>query len=462
MRNRRTALVFLAVVCFALRAPAFAQSPDPVLEELKRQVLQAQDTLQKQQAVIEALQRRIAELEKANASAVTKEELKSQLAVESKKSPSELPEGLKGPRIGTQIFFSYQNANAWSGIKDESSSYSAFAVKRAYLDVNWDVNAWMSARVTPDIYGTTLAGGQYVFRLKYAYANFHWKGNEFFNTPFVEAGIIHTPWIDYEEQINRYRCVEPTFLDRNGIYSSADIGVETGSNIGPELSAEFRTDTSNRYAGRWGSWALGFYNGGGYTTGEKNMNKAFGWRLSIRPFGESVPALTGLQLQWSGIQGKGNVAPDGSRTPVIPPPELAANYYGLTYQSKYVNAEAMWYKGRGNLAGTAVDPQREQKPALPMKGYTYFIEGRFPADRRWGTFFRYDRFDPNTDRHHRYGRDIQVYEDVGVAFWMFKANALVLDYAIVQHAKPWTGQPSGQHEGIPDDHRWQLTLQVKF
>lgn len=462
MGNQTKILVCMVLVWCALGSSIQGQSADPALEELKHQVQQAQDALQKQQAVIEALQQRIADLEKAKTATVTQDEMKAQIAAEVKKSAPAVPEALKGLKIGTQLFFSFQNGNTWSGVRNESTSTSAFAVKRAYLDVNWDVAPWLSARVTHNIYGTTLSGGQYVFRLKYAYANFHWKGNDFFNTPFVEAGIIRTPWIDFEEQVNRFRCVEPTFLDRNGIMASADIGVETGANLGPELSGAFKSDTSNRFAGRWGSWALGFYNGGGYTTGEKNMNKAFEWRLSIRPFGESVPALTGLQLHWSGIQGKGNVAPDTSQATVVPPPNLAVNYYGLTYQSKYVNAEALWYNGRGNLAGTAVDLTSKDRAGLPMRGYTAFIEARFTKNRKWGTFIRYDRMDPNTDEPHAYDKDIQVYTDLGVAFWMFKANALVLDYAVIQHSKQWPGQAAGQHASIPDDHRWQLTCQLKF
>lgn len=48
------------------------QAPDPALEELKRQVQQAQEALQKQQEVIDALQKRIADLEKVQqASAAT-------------------------------------------------------------------------------------------------------------------------------------------------------------------------------------------------------------------------------------------------------------------------------------------------------------------------------------------------------------------------------------------------------
>lgn len=47
------------------------QSPDPALEEVKLQVQQAQEALQKQQAVIEALQQRIADLEKGRQDGAT-------------------------------------------------------------------------------------------------------------------------------------------------------------------------------------------------------------------------------------------------------------------------------------------------------------------------------------------------------------------------------------------------------
>ena len=62
---------FLAASAVALSAPPlWAQSVDVNIGELKRELRQAQEVLKSQQAVIEALQKRVADLEAVQARAV--------------------------------------------------------------------------------------------------------------------------------------------------------------------------------------------------------------------------------------------------------------------------------------------------------------------------------------------------------------------------------------------------------
>jgi hypothetical protein len=448
MRKRGLTVLAAALLAFAGAARAQdVQDLDPLLKILvDNKVI----TVDQAQAVQQQYDKQ---------KPVTKDEARDVAKEEVAKSAFKMPSALEGLKVGSEVFFSFQNGDGWSGTKDETTSYNRFVLKRGYINIEKEITPWLSARVTPDIYADST--GQYVFRMKYAYAYFHWKGNKFFNNPYLETGVAHTPWIDYEDQINRYRMVEPNFLDRNSLVSSADLGIMTGSNFGPELSATYKKDVQDKYAGTYGSWALGLYNGGGYATSEKNQNKAVEWRLSIRPFGAVFP---GLQVQWTGVRGFGNKADDVTKDPIVPAPDWNLNQYGLTYESKWFNAYYLYYTGDGNAAGTLLDTTSHATivPAAPMNGYTWFVEGKFPANRKWSAFVRYDRLDNNTNESRNDKKDIQTRTDIGIAWWFFKANALVLDYQVIDHTKPWPSQPGDGHSAIPDDHRWQLTYRLKF
>ena len=448
---RRTWLTLVAAAVMAFAGAVWGQDVQELDPLLKILVENKVITLEQAQAVQQQYSKQ-KPITKDEAVAVAKEEVA--------KSSFKMPSALEGLKVGSTIFFSYQNGSGWSGTKQETNSYSQFVLKRGYINIEKEITPWLNARITPDIYADS--NGQYVFRMKYAYAYFHWKGNSFFNNPYIETGIAHTPWIDYEEQIYRYRMVEPTFLDRNSLWSSADLGVMGGSNFGPELSATYRKEVQPKYAGTWGSWAVGFYNGGGYATNEKNQNKAFEWRLSIRPFGATFP---GLQLQWAGVTtAYGNKAIDNSKIPPLDPPIYRVQQYGVSYESKWVNAEYLYYTGDGNFAGTLTDQTNHTSipTAAPTKGYTFFVEGKFPENRKWSAFYRYDHLDVQDNVSKDWKKDVQNYQDFGIAYWLYKENALVLDYRTISHTKPWTGQPGSGHEAIPDDKRIQLTLQIKF
>jgi hypothetical protein len=448
MRRRCLTLMAAALMAFAGAVWAQdAQELDPLLKILVENKVITMDQAQ-------AVQQQYNQQKSA-----TKNEARDVAKEEVAKSSFKLPSVLDGLKIGSTVFFSYQNGNAWSGTKDLTASYSRFVLKRGYIDIQKDITPWMSARITPDLYQD--AAGNYAVRMKYAYANFHWKGGDFFNKPYLEVGLVHTPWVDYEEQINRYRMVEPTFLDRNGLWTSADSGIMGGSNFGPELSATYKKEVQSHFAGTWGSWAMGLYNGGGYSKIEVNQNKAFEWRLSVRPFGAAFP---GLQLQWTGVRGLGNKTIDNSVTPPVHPPDYNVNQYGVTYESKWVNAYYLYYTGDGNLAGTLYDQTSHARvaPAAPTKGYTWFVEGKFPGSRKWSAFYRYDHLDVQQNQSEKWKEDVQNYQDVGVAYWLYKDNAIVLDYSKLDHTRPWPGQPANLHSAIPNDERLQLTLQIKW
>ncbi len=125
--------------------------------------------------------------------------------------------------------------------------------------------------------------GSIAVRIKYAYGKFNLPDFAFFTKPYFEVGVVHMPWLDFEEHVNWYRCQDTMFMERNGLFNSADIGLTFTSLFGGEMPKEYQEKVNNAYAGRYGSMSAGIYNGGGYHASEKNQNKALEGRLTIRP-----------------------------------------------------------------------------------------------------------------------------------------------------------------------------------
>ena len=82
--------------------------------------------------------------------------------------------------------------------------------------------------------------GDMKVRLKYAYGKFDfgdWGGLSKVN---LEAGIVHMAWLDFEQKVNPYRMRDKMFMERSGLFNSADIGVTLAGGFGEDLSDEFQ------------------------------------------------------------------------------------------------------------------------------------------------------------------------------------------------------------------------------
>jgi hypothetical protein len=356
-------------------------------------------------------------------------------AASAQPAPAELPAALKGLKVGTLAYASYQDGS--QNTSGGSADYSKFVLKRGYIDVRKEITPSLSARITPDIYLDS--NGNTSVRMKYLYGVFQRPEFGFVGKPFVEFGMAHMPWLDFEENINRFRMQDTMFMERAGLYNSADLGFLVGGNFGPELGQEYRDTVSSAQAGKWGSFAVGLYNGGGYNASEKNSNKVLEGRLSLRPVPGSLP---GLQLSVFGISGKGNV--EETATVTAPDWELLAGM--VSYESPRLVLTGQYEQGKGNQRGTAVDPSGM---ALDHDGYSFFTEVRLDAKQRFSCFGRYDHFDPSTDDP---AADVTDRTIVGLAWQFAKGNFWVLDYDRLEH----------DLEGVDTEDRVQLTLQIKY
>ncbi len=336
--------------------------------------------------------------------------------------PSQSP-SLPEVRIGSTIFLSYQDG------RTAGADYSRFLIKRGYLDLSAKLTPSLAARITPDV--TQDTSGETRLRLKYGYAVASAPRLGWITAPYVEVGMVHTPWIDFEEKVNRYRMQDTLFLERVGIMSSADLGVMAVGLLGGTMPEEYQRSVSGGYPGRFGSFALGVYNGGGYTASEQNTNKAIEGRISIRPLPELAP---GLQVSCFGVSGKGNTA-------VMP--EWTTRMAAVTFESRQVNVVAIYLTGSGNSKGDAVDSAGR---ALQQDGWSGFIEGKLST--RWSLIARHEGFTPDTRRPSITTRRTIV----GVAYHLGRGNDVLLDYDEIRY--------DGTTK--PKDSRTQLTLQVKF
>ena len=90
-----------------------------------------------------------------------------------------------------------------------------FDVTRAYLNINAQVSQNVRFRFTPDIRRVTdgSLAGTLTVRVKYTFAQFDNLVNE---RSWVRFGMHQTPWLDFEESINRYRVREPFFRSAKG------------------------------------------------------------------------------------------------------------------------------------------------------------------------------------------------------------------------------------------------------
>src|SRR5439155_23687549 len=94
-----------------------------------------------------------------------------------------------------------------------------FSVQRAYINVIGRFSGGLRTRVTADV-APQVAAGNPQLRLKYAFAAWTPTGSPL----TYKLGLLHTPWLDWEEALWDYRMQGTMALDRNGYATAADFG----------------------------------------------------------------------------------------------------------------------------------------------------------------------------------------------------------------------------------------------
>ncbi|OLC06510.1 MAG: hypothetical protein AUH46_00200 [Gemmatimonadetes bacterium 13_1_40CM_70_15] len=139
-----------------------------------------------------------------------------------------------------------------------------FSVQRAYINVIGRFAGGVQTRVTADILPapSAVSPTQTVVRLKYAYAAWTPTGSAL----SYKLGLLHTPWLDWEEALWDYRMQGTMALDRNGYATAADFGAG--------IDGKWKDDLVNGQ--------VTVVNGEGYSGGPGDKRKDVQARVSVR------------------------------------------------------------------------------------------------------------------------------------------------------------------------------------
>jgi len=342
-------------------------------------------------------------------------------------APATSPPASDAPsiKVGATIFADYTITTEPKGTDADGNEFtpSAFNIGRAYLNITGNISKLVAFRVTPDIVRETGTGsssaGSYVYRLKYAYAQFN-LDDWMTRGSWARFGMQQTPWIDFIDSVYRYRFQGPMFEDREGILSSSDVGATFHYN--------FKSD--------YGDIQSGFYNGDNYNRVETNDQKAWMTRATVRPLPEHA-YLRGLRI--TGFYNLDAYLKDG---------EKRRGIVGVTYEHPYANA-GFNYLSTKDQARAAATP-------LDGSGYSVWVTPKTPKGYGWEGLLRVDHLVQDQSTISDEGERNRTI--AGVAYWFPRqgsvSSALLFDYERVDNDRY-----------IPirlDERRWAVHALIAF
>jgi hypothetical protein len=309
-------------------------------------------------------------------------------------------------RVGGMIFADFTYTAAPTSIDAEGNAYhpSSFGITRAHINFLGTFNRYLSFRVTPDIAresgsGSSLSGSQN-YRLKFAYAQWSLA-----NGSWIRAGLINTPWIEYEESIYRYRFQGPTLPDREGLMAVADNGVGVRYN----------------FRGDYGDVNGGIYNGETYTRQEPNDQKSLQVRLTARPLPKHA-LLKGWRV--TGFVNEDRYAASRPRRRMI---------IGTTFEHPRVLA--------GFDLVRADDQPSADAEVMHARGYSAWLNPRL--GKGWELLLRRDRYRPDRGDPLTRRRDV-----AGVAYWLPTGSGTAAALLLDRDSLRTTGVPTLTNYGV--------------
>ena len=319
--------------------------------------------------------------------------------------------------------------------EEGGEDFSKFALTRSYFTTRVKLLPKLSARITMD--GHQDDTGDVKVRLKYAYAKYDFGDWGQFTKVGLEGGLVHMVWLDFEEHIDLYRMRDKMFMERSGLFNSADFGLTLAGGFGEDLSEEYQSEVSHYYPAKYGSWAIGVYNGGGYHGQEKNEDKSVQGRITLRPLPDVLP---GFQLSGLAVIGEGNQGGEPEETPDLKVYNLMASY-----QFSNGTVTGQYVTGEGNQKGSWYELD-EPSLAQEYDGLSLFGEYRFGP--HWRVIGGYDDFNRTpADGDLSFTR---IHGGIGYDFG--GRNILLFDL----DRRNW------DDSDLETDTRFQVVMQVKF
>ena len=269
---------------------------------------------------------------------------------------AQAPQGAAAPSAPAEfpaVSFGVLSFLQYSAALHEEDGFNAFDVTRGYFNVKAKLSERISVRFTPDVRPTTDASLNRNLALRLEYASLDAKVSDGVSIMF---GMHETPWLTFEESVNRYRVIGPMFAERLGLIPGpTDVGASVKATSG-------RTEVH-----------VGVYNGEGYGQAERDKYKSLEGRVTLRPFDEGSEA---GNVSISGFYQYGWYARDRPRNVAIVMGSYEVPHVALTAQ--YLSATDNPFIAR--------DVER--------RGLSFFGEGR-GGPTGWAGIGGLDLFDPD-------------------------------------------------------------------
>jgi hypothetical protein len=312
-------------------------------------------------------------------------------------------------KVGATLFADYTYAVSPDVTDAEGNTFSpnAFNVARSYLNITGNLSRAVAFRFTPDIAQETGTGsalnGSLTFRVKYAYLQVNldqWLKPG----TWVRFGMQGTGFVNFAEDLYRYRFQGPIMVDREGYLLSSDAGAAFHANLPSD----------------YGEIQVGLYNGETYKKFEVNAQKALQLRGSVRPFPKAAPALRGLRL--TGFYNADRYTKNAERNRAIA---------SVTYEHKFVNWAFDYL--------SAADQTTARGTQVDSSGYSFWATPRSTIG--WEGLVRYDHLTTNKARNELKTRAVG-----GIAYWVPLVNGLstafLLDFERVTYERFAPARPT--------------------
>jgi hypothetical protein len=342
-----------------------------------------------------------------------------------------LPPALRGFKFGTTIYGEWNSKTT-----DNAASTNQFQLNRAYLTLTKDINDWLGMNVTTDLFTSVDPadnGNGLDLRLKFAYANLNLYGTT------TQLGMIPTPSDAYDSAIWPFRVQGQNFWDGQGIQATSDLGISIQGPIGGYMDESYLKFAAKPFAGKWGGYFVGIYNGPGFTTTEANGNKVVSGLVYFRPL-PMVPVLKGLQFAYVGTYGESNKTFASGAGAVTDYPDFQANIVQASLQQEYFTIMGQYYWGQATATSTEQNDR---------EGYLVDAFVRIPTMEKLRVFGKYYYYDPNKDK-----------SNLG-----YKTYVAGLSYDVATEFMPFAAFEHREYESVVAGNnydKYQIGFQLKF
>jgi hypothetical protein len=342
--------------------------------------------------------------------------------------PTPAAKPLGGLDFSAWVFGNYQlQTDSAAKAANGGSKPNKFDIGRAYLTFRGPLGDRTSFRVTTDIKAGTSADtykGWFV-RLKYGYLQYDYaKPSPQGTAAFARIGMLHTVVIDHEENFWP-RYLAQTAVEKNGFFSSADLGAATQITL----------------PNKWGEVYGDVVNGTGYENPENNKYKDFQLRVSLTPLGQTNGLLKTLAISpWVSSGGNASTFLNDPTNPNTN--KLTKNRYGVFVgnRDRRLTFGAEWAQRKDESDGaTAAAPTTTVTGQL-LDGFVILRPFEFQnpdAKSSFGVVGRFDKWKPN--------KDVAAWQQFIVAgiFWEpTRKSALALDYQMQEPKSGLSGTKS--------------------